>query len=52
MFKKIWSYLTFQKQTDGDPNSFNLKVMHGINRISLLLFLFGILFLIIKTIIK
>lgn len=34
-----------------DPNrhtNFNLKVMHGINKISILMFLMGVIFILIK----
>jgi len=46
VLKKIWGYLTFKKQ-DG-PKSFNLKVMHGINKISIFLFLAGIIYMIYR----
>jgi hypothetical protein len=66
--KKIWSYLTFQKQpefesqTDKiadnhadksvDSNSIKnmsyLKMMHGINRISIIMFLIGMIIVVIK----
>lgn len=45
---KILSYLAFWKPNTDDASSFNLKVMHGINRISILMFLAGIIFLIFK----
>jgi len=37
-----------------DPNrktNFNLRMMHGINKISILMFLIGIIFIIIKKLI-
>ena len=45
--KKIWGYLTFRKNDNPEKNV-NLKLMHGINRISILLFLLGMIFLIAK----
>lgn len=68
MLKKIWSYLTFQKQPefnnrnqdvssagdviDGErPSNGNnsyLRMMHGINRISIFMFLIGMIIVIIK----
>ena len=68
MLKKIWSYLTFQKQPefnqqnrdlsdsngviDGErPNQGNnsyLRMMHGINRISIFMFLIGMIIVLIK----
>lgn len=46
IFRKIWSYLTFQKQEG--PKSTNLKVMHGINRISLLMFLMAVIVMVVR----
>jgi hypothetical protein len=46
VFKKIWSYLTYSKSNDTD-NSY-LKMMHGINKISIFVFLAGMIFLIVK----
>jgi hypothetical protein len=46
IFKKIWDYLTFKKQ---DSNgSTNLKMMHGINRISLLMFLVAVVVMVVR----
>ncbi len=51
MFKKIWSYITFKKQPEfGQEDKSYLKMMHGINRISILMFLIGIVIVIIKII--
>jgi hypothetical protein len=38
----------FRKKDPSRPSSFNLRMMHGINKISILVFLLGIIFLIIK----
>lgn len=48
VWNKIFAYITFRKPEAGAPTSFNLKVMHGINKISILMFLFGLIVLIIK----
>lgn len=68
LLKKIWSYLTFQKQPefknritdlssdnaviDGErehqSNNSYLRMMHGINRISIFMFLIGMIIVIIK----
>ena len=49
MFKKIWSYLTFKKQPEfGQEDKSYLRMMHGINRISILMFLIGMIFVLIK----
>lgn len=52
IWKKIWSYLTFRKPEPGAPSSFNLSVMHGINKISILMFLAAIVFLIIRAMLR
>ena len=44
VWRKIISYITFKKQ-DGPANGsngFNLKAMHTINKISILMFIFGL----------
>lgn len=49
ILRKIFSYLTFKKQTfEGDKPNQNLRMMHGINRITIFMFLIGIIFVIIK----
>ncbi|HEY1047292.1 MAG TPA: DUF6728 family protein [Bacteroidia bacterium] len=49
MFKKIWSYITFKKQeTEGVENNSYLRMMHGINRISIIMFLLGMIVVLIK----
>ena len=52
ILKKFLSYITFWKgnQNDGDA-SFNLKMMHRINKISILMFLIAILIMIVKFVI-
>lgn len=39
----------FRKKDPSRPSNFNLKMMHGINKISILMFLAGIIFLLIKN---
>jgi hypothetical protein len=49
IIKKFASYITFwKKPAPGAPHSFNLKMMHGINKISILMFLIGVIIMIIK----
>ena len=46
VIKKVLGYLSFKKQdTAGNKN---LKLMHGINRISLLMAIIGIVILVVK----
>lgn len=48
----IWSqvaqYLYLKKKDPNTPNSQFVKYMHGINRISILLFLVGMIILVVK----
>ena len=38
----------FRKKDPSRPSNINIKMMHGINRISIIIFLLGIIFLILK----
>ncbi len=40
----------FRKKDPNRQTNFNLRMMHGINKISIIVFLLGIIFLIIKHI--
>ncbi|MFN4971752.1 MAG: DUF6728 family protein [Bacteroidota bacterium] len=49
--KKFLSYLTFWKKPDPNaPHSFNLKMMHGINKISIIMFLFALIVILIRLV--
>ncbi|MEL6674173.1 MAG: DUF6728 family protein [Bacteroidota bacterium] len=48
VLRKIWAYMRFKRQDPEAPSSFNLKMMHGINKISILMFLAGVIYLIIR----
>ncbi len=39
----------FKKPDPNAPNSFNLRVMHGINRISIVMFIFCMIIMIIRA---
>ncbi|MFB9296792.1 DUF6728 family protein [Persicitalea jodogahamensis] len=39
----------FKKPDPNDPSSFNLKMMHGINRISIVMFLFCVIVMIFRA---
>ena len=47
ILKKIWGYITLKKDPDASGN-FNLRMMHGINKISIVMFLLGMIVLIFK----
>ena len=42
----------FRKKDPSRPTNINLKMMHGINKISILIFLAGVLYLVFKLVIK
>jgi len=50
VFDQIAEYLYLKKKDPNRPSTQWIKYMHGINRISILLFLVGIIILIIKLI--
>lgn len=53
VLNKILGYINIFKKRDPDaPTSLNLKFMHGINRISILMFIAAVIFLIIRAIMR
>ena len=42
----------FRKKDPARPSNFSLRMMHGVNKISILIFLVGVLYLIFKLVIK
>jgi hypothetical protein len=38
----------FRKKDPNRPTNINLKMMHGVNKISIIVFLLGVIFLILK----
>lgn len=38
----------FRKKDDSRPSNINIKMMHGINKISIIIFLLGVIFIIVK----
>ena len=42
----------FRRKDPSRPSNINLRMMHGINKISLLIFLVGVLYLVFKLVIK
>lgn len=44
---EVWGYF-FRKKDPSRPSNINIKMMHGINKISIVIFLLGMLFFIIK----
>lgn len=50
VWNQVAQYLYLKKKDPNAPNSQWVKYMHGINRISILLFLLGLIILAIKLI--
>lgn len=48
LLKKLWSYLTFNKKENRSGGNINLKMMHGINRISIFMFIIALIIMAIK----
>ena len=46
-FKEVFTYFFRKKDPDNKPN-FSLKAMHTINKISIVMFLVGVIFFIFK----
>lgn len=51
IFKKILSYLTFRKQEGSKPNV-NLRMMHGMNRISIFMFAIALCVILVRFVLK
>ena len=53
VWRKLISYLSFKKQESptGEETSFNLKAMHTINKISILMFVGAIILLFVRWVI-
>ena len=48
-FREVLTYF-FRKKDPTRPQNFNLKMMHGINKISILVFLIALIVMIIRAI--
>ncbi len=48
-FGEVFGYFFRKKDPNNKPN-FNLRMMHGINKISIIVFLLGIIFFVLKRV--
>jgi hypothetical protein len=48
MWKQILTYLYLRKRDANEPRNINIKFMHGMNRISLIMFLIGIVVMVYR----
>ncbi|WP_053405671.1 DUF6728 family protein [Persicobacter sp. CCB-QB2] len=46
-FSEVLGYF-FRKPDPDRPKSFSLKMMHGVNKISIIMFLLGVIYLIVR----
>ncbi|MGN6418324.1 MAG: DUF6728 family protein [Pseudobacter sp.] len=51
-WKQVGEYLYLRKKDPNEPRNFSIKMMHGINRLSLLMALIALIIVIIKLIRK
>ena len=52
MWKQILTYLYIRKRDPNEPKSIDLKFMHGMNRISILMFLVAVIVMIVRFIMR
>jgi hypothetical protein len=48
MWKQILTYFYIRKRDPNDPKNMSIKFMHGMNRISLFMFLIAIVVMIVR----
>jgi hypothetical protein len=48
MWRKFLSYITFWRKDQNKTENFNLRMMHRINRISILMFLIALIVLVVR----
>lgn len=48
---EVFGYF-FRRKDPSRPSNFNIRMMHGINKISIVVFLLGVLYLIYKLVIR
>lgn len=50
MWKQILTYLYLRKRDKDEPRNVNIIMMHGMNRISIIIFLIAIIVMIVRLI--
>ncbi len=50
-FRQVAEYLYIKKRDPNAPRDTNIKLMHGMNRISLLVFLAALIFILVKFVV-
>jgi len=47
-WQQVLTYLYIRKRDPNDPRNINIKLMHGMNRISIFIFLIAIIVMIVR----
>ena len=50
MWRQLLTYFYIRKRDPGDPKNMSIKFMHGMNRISLFMFLVAVIVMIVRLI--
>ena len=50
MWRQILTYFYIRKRNPNEPSNTNIKLMHGMNRISLIMFLVAVVVMIVRLI--
>ncbi len=50
-FRQVAEYLYIRKRDPNAPRDTNIKLMHGMNRISLLIFIAALIFILVKFVV-
>ena len=48
MWKQILTYLYIRKRDPNEPRNINIRMMHGMNRISIIMFFIAIIVMIVR----
>ena len=50
VWQQILTYFYIRKRNPNDPRNLNVKLMHGMNRISLFMFLIAVIVMVVRLI--
>lgn len=50
MWKQLLTYFYIRKREAGEPRNMSIKFMHGMNRISLFMFLIAVIVMIVRLV--
>lgn len=48
MWKQILTYLYIRKRDTNEPRNINIRMMHGMNRISIIMFFIAVIVIIVR----